>query len=85
MAAKAGLHIAVILLVFLSPEPMERAQIPLSHRTAAACNERKGLKCYLPPSAMLPDIPVLTEGAAPAARFLGVLLMASPSPPQLPP
>lgn len=47
MAAMAGLHIAVILLVFLSPEPMERAQIPLSHQTAAACNERKGLKCFM--------------------------------------
>lgn len=40
--------------------------------------------CYSPPSAMLPDVPMLTEGAVPAAGFLGMLLRASPSTAQLP-
>lgn len=47
MAAKFGLHTAVILLVFLSPAAMETAQIPPSCRTAAACGEIKGLKCLI--------------------------------------
>lgn len=41
-------------------------------------------RCYFPPSGMLPDVPALTEGAVPAAGFIGMFLMVTPSTPQLP-
>lgn len=63
---------------------MERAQIPLSHWRAAACDEMKALKCLVWQGAafpLVPDFPMLAEGAAPAAGSPGMFLVGSPPTP----